>query len=200
MRCALIFGVLFVYSQLSATDIYAQQNHPGNRTRPARFASFAPPTIHSQQPYPQQPYSEFPQNSQFPEPNYQDGMIFDQPSNGWENHWFTPDSERTTPAGRVNEGNWTSPIGRSNIPGQFPFLLGNIFGLSSEDCCDEWAGHCRCLELTNLRSNCECTNPHRTKQRVPEHSLDTANSADDGFDRTADRKTVSEYFHPRRFR
>lgn len=46
--------------------------------------------------------------------------------------------------------------------GFYQNVTGDIFGVSADrDCCDEWAGHCACLELTSSQSNCECTNPRR---------------------------------------
>lgn len=201
MRCTIIFSILVVYSQLLPAETCAQQNHAGHRFRPAPIAQAEPATIHAQQRYAQFPQiPQIPQISQFLEPSYQNEMFFEQPSNGWEGQWDAPNSPWTPPVSGVNQGNWTSPSGRSNIPGQYPFLFGNIFGITSDECCDEWAGHCRCLELTNLRSNCQCTNPHRTKPRVPEHSLDSTSSSGTGEDRISGRKTVSDYFHPRRLR
>ena len=201
MRCTLIFSILIVYSQLLATQTWAQQNQASPQFRPARYARWQPTMPYSQQPYAQfSQNSQLPLNPQFPEPNCQNEMFIGQPSDGWEGQWDGPNSPWTPPVSGINEGNWTSPSGRSNNPGQYPFLFGNIFGITSDECCDEWAGHCRCLELTNLRSNCECTNPHRTKAAVPEHSLDSTNTSGARLNRTSDRKTISDYFHPRRFR
>ena len=45
--------------------------------------------------------------------------------------------------------------------GYYPYVTGDIFGLSREGICDEWFGLLPCLELTNSRSNCECTNSRR---------------------------------------
>ena len=80
------------------------------------------------------------------------------------------------------------------------FLVGDIFGVGINECCDEWANHCPCLELTNSRSKCRCTNPYRTKQE-PCRDGYRINPADcNGCNRSARRSTVSEYFHPEQYR
>lgn len=86
--------------------------------------------------------------------------------------------------------------------GPYPFVNGNIFGICREECCDEWAGHCPCLELTNWRSNCECTNPRRAhwgraRGGAQFRSSPISDSDCPSCNRTA-RQTVSEYFHPTR--
>lgn len=75
-----------------------------------------------------------------------------------------------------NNGSMFHPAGRSRAEwemrfqdsttkawgdGYYPTVRGDIFGISSSECCDEWAAHCDCLELTSTISNCECDNPRR---------------------------------------
>ena len=102
--------------------------------------------------------------------------------------------------------------------GPYPYVTGDIFGICREGICDEWYGHCACLELTNSRSNCECTNKRRAHWGLSDSvhgGCSSCSSCDDGgwygyspgYDqheihetspRTARRRTVSEYFHPKR--
>lgn len=105
----------------------------------------------------------------------------------------------------------------SDCPDYIPFVNGDIFGVSKEECCDEWVGHCECLELTNSRSNCECTNPRRAhwgQGCATGNCFDTggcSSCSDCGHSpeyyssarrnsnlRSASRTPVSDYFHPRR--
>ena len=80
--------------------------------------------------------------------------------------------------------------------GYTPFVSGNIFGIGQGDYCDEWANHCPCLELTNSRSNCGCTNPYRTKNEPCRDGYRVNRTDCQGCSRSARRSTISEYFHP----
>ena len=95
--------------------------------------------------------------------------------------------------------------------GYYPNIRGDLFGYSRHACCDEWLGHCDCLELTSTASNCECTNPHRAHWA---NAGGCSNGNCDGscgggcggeFERAGyssrrplrSRRSVSQYFHPR---
>lgn len=80
--------------------------------------------------------------------------------------------------------------------GSTPFINGNIFGVGDDECCDEWANHCPCLELTNGRSNCDCSNPYRSNNEPCRHGYRQNQTDCQGCDRSASRSTVSDYFHP----
>ena len=86
--------------------------------------------------------------------------------------------------------------------GFYPFVTGDIFGVSRQECCDEWQGHCECLELTSRQSKCECNGSYagRTSKCYscsPAGSY-AAPSTASRPSRTVRRQTVSEYFHPQR--
>jgi len=91
--------------------------------------------------------------------------------------------------------------------GAGPYVMGDIFSVGRSDYCDEWANHCDCLELTNSRSNCGCTNPFRSKSEPCRHGYRANQASCDGCQaangscqdcaRSAKRSSVSEYFHPR---
>ena len=97
--------------------------------------------------------------------------------------------------------------------GYYANLRGDIFGVSARGCCDEWRGHCDCLELTSTHSKCECTNPRRAHWAYSSEGGDCDSCGDGGygygeFERTGygprrrqarSNRPVSSYFHPNQY-
>ena len=113
---------------------------------------------------------------------------------------------QTFPAPEVknNPVNWGGPAfqqsqGFQEDYGYHPFVVGDIFGVSRAECCDEWLGHCDCLELTNSRSNCECTNQRRAHwgqgSGVGCSSCESSAGGGQFYSHTASRTPISDYFH-----
>jgi hypothetical protein len=132
-----------------------QRSAPEYRSTNRRPRSYQPPRIarHSQDLMPHSVLN----SSQFAE----------QPSN------YPIETMITAPGGVTAQGNGSAKADELasrlyqgqglgyGYEGQHPCVTGDIFGVCREGLCDEWYGHCACLELTNSRSNCECTNARR---------------------------------------
>lgn len=81
--------------------------------------------------------------------------------------------------------------------GFYQNVTGDVFGVSRRDCCDEWAGHCACLELTSTHSNCECTNPRRAHWANGNgRGGSGGGSGCESCSGSASGGSVSNYFHP----
>ncbi len=83
-----------------------------------------------------------------------------------------------------------------------PYVTGDIFGVPANQCCDEWKGHCECLQLTNSRRRCDCSNPRRRHWGQSDCASGSCNEwvADRDYyhaGATASRTPVSDYFHTR---
>ncbi len=134
------------------------------------------------------------------QPTYSNGVesstpaqYYYEPENGPDPRWSATDqycgSQEWPSHGRYPHG--------CHPHGHYPYVNGNIFGVGRNECCDEWAGHCQCLELTNSRSNCECTNPYRTKRPQPQRVRAYSDCGFSDCDRSAEGSTISDYFHPK---
>jgi len=101
------------------------------------------------------------------------------------------------PAGRSRaefENRFADSTNKSWGNGFYQNVTGNVFGVSKHECCDEWAGHCACLELTSTHSNCECTNPRRAHWGNG-NGRSGSGSGCQSCGPSQSNNSVSDYFH-----
>ena len=115
---------------------------------------------------------------------------------------YVAQQTRSTSYVSGGQSNWQTWNGYD--PGNIPYVTGDIFGVSRHELCDEWEGHCECLELTSSRSNCRCDYP-RCNQRgqcygAASGCQDCNYAGDQSYFESGSRTPVSDYFHANRRR
>lgn len=104
----------------------------------------------------------------------------------------------SAPAPQTQPRDW-NPVGYAQTyqedHGYYPFVVGDIFGVNRDEICDEWKGHCACLELTNWRSNCGCTNSRRGSCGQEAYECESCfDGGGEAYSYSASRTPVSDYF------